>query len=381
MGHDCLSAIEHGAGAIGDHLQHYFACLEISERLTYLDKNSQIWQHEKTVEIEIAKAKRDKVLDDEALIVIQKQAEEAVDKIIVNLAIQIESQYRRTEVLLAALAENDDRHYPKGTDNIPLHAKSTNELLYWVRHSHNAWISSKDFKEGIQKVQAWRTGKPGKSIDVENTGKYRAPSMMSADRKYVRDHIRAHEPSYELSDGNVDEYNLERDINAYVIRYASSQPPEPAPRQSVSAPKQPEQEPPMPERVPTQAEQVRRQSTQPPPRPLEASQSASGVEKSNITESPTHTEFPDLPWAYGPRRKKPDVEEDFLEGQDDNSDHRFKGRFPNQKIALNLLLGEGQKSTGGTDDNIMWQGRTTEDSQVVRYFHMPANNMDWVEVS
>lgn len=45
--------------------------------------------------------------------------------------------------------------------------------------------------------------------------------------------------------------------------------------------------------------------------------------------------------------------------------------FPNQKIPLRQLLEEDKKS-----NPLMWE---CEDN-MIRYFHLPANNMDWVEV-
>lgn len=54
-------------------------------------------------------------------------------------------------------------------------------------------------------------------------------------------------------------------------------------------------------------------------------------------------------------------------------DHPHLGdKFPNQKVPLCLLLEENPK-----ENPLMWK---CEDD-MIRYFHIPANNMSWVEVS
>lgn len=55
----------------------------------------------------------------------------------------------------------------------------------------------------------------------------------------------------------------------------------------------------------------------------------------------------------------------------DSDDKRFSGKFPNQKIPAKTLLDYGQDSP--------LQQRSG--SKCIRYFHIPTNNMKWVEVS
>jgi hypothetical protein len=50
----------------------------------------------------------------------------------------------------------------------------------------------------------------------------------------------------------------------------------------------------------------------------------------------------------------------------------LEDKFPNQKVPLSLLLEDSPK-----ENPLMW--KCEED--MIRYFHIPANNMSWVEVS
>lgn len=53
-------------------------------------------------------------------------------------------------------------------------------------------------------------------------------------------------------------------------------------------------------------------------------------------------------------------------------DHPDLGdKFPNQKVPLSLLLEDNSKNP------LMWKC----EENMIRYFHIPANNMSWVEVS
>jgi len=56
----------------------------------------------------------------------------------------------------------------------------------------------------------------------------------------------------------------------------------------------------------------------------------------------------------------------------DHPDFKGSGAFPNQKIPLSLLLKKDKKR-----NPIMWKC----EENMIRYFHVPANNMAWLEVS
>jgi len=55
----------------------------------------------------------------------------------------------------------------------------------------------------------------------------------------------------------------------------------------------------------------------------------------------------------------------------DHPDFKSSGTFPNQKIPLSLLLKRDQKK-----NPLMWKC----EENMIRYFHVPANNMAWIEV-
>jgi hypothetical protein len=51
-----------------------------------------------------------------------------------------------------------------------------------------------------------------------------------------------------------------------------------------------------------------------------------------------------------------------------------RGEFPNQKVSLYTLFNER------TSTNPLFDGAKNGDSSKIQYFHLPANNMEWVEV-
>jgi len=55
----------------------------------------------------------------------------------------------------------------------------------------------------------------------------------------------------------------------------------------------------------------------------------------------------------------------------DHPDFKGSGTFPNQKIPLSLLLKKDPKR-----NPLMWKC----EENMIRYFHVPANNMAWIEV-
>ncbi|KAI1653377.1 hypothetical protein F4813DRAFT_374522 [Daldinia decipiens] len=84
------------------------------------------------------------------------------------------------------------------------------------------------------------------------------------------------------------------------------------------------------------------------------------------------------PFYVSPRDEEYDPEKDvtvpiiqFNEGKrDELRDHRVWNRFPNQKTTLSSLL---------NDQDSLLQHDNYSSDRVIRYFHIPSNNMDWVE--
>lgn len=76
------------------------------------------------------------------------------------------------------------------------------------------------------------------------------------------------------------------------------------------------------------------------------------------------------PADEGSRDGETQSEPQTWEGHD-SDDKRFSGHFPNQKIPAKTLLDHGQDSPL----------KQRSGSKCIQYFHIPTNNMKWVEVS
>jgi hypothetical protein len=173
----CLSTASHGPEAARDLLQHYTGCIEINKRADFLNKNSDIWQNAKT---ELGSDSPD--------------AE--IESIINSLAVSIEAQYKRTDVLRNALK------------------KEAKGLVECVNNSGNAWRQCEEFRSGIKKVREW---KKVKKMHTDDDG-------VEDDREKVQEivkEVRGEEYLKEL-EGGVKDYELERDVNAYLIQSVSS---------------------------------------------------------------------------------------------------------------------------------------------------------------
>ncbi|KAL2128341.1 hypothetical protein VTI74DRAFT_9302 [Chaetomium olivicolor] len=147
--------------------------------------------------------------------------------------------------------------------------------------------------------------------------------------------VAKHRGQARTDDEAVAEYDLERDVNAYLIQYTR------------------------------QNEPKRTRGTGPPTRLVPGPASPFGP----ITRTPTSQS---QTAARGPRLEP--VDEELTDG-------RFKGRFPDQRMAIRFLLGDPDTGfEGDSDANILSKTKCDEkDKTRIRYFHIPANNMDWVE--
>jgi hypothetical protein len=173
----CLSTASHGPEAARDLLQHYTGCIEINKRGEFLDKDSDFWQKAKT---ELGGDSPD--------------AE--IKNIINSLAVSIEAQYKRTDVLRNALK------------------KEAKGLVECVNDSGKAWRQCQEFRSGIEKVRKWRRDK---NMHTDDDG-------VEDDREKVQEIVREVRGKEYLEEveGGVKDYELERDVNAYLIQSVSS---------------------------------------------------------------------------------------------------------------------------------------------------------------
>ncbi|KAH6856111.1 hypothetical protein B0I37DRAFT_302218 [Chaetomium sp. MPI-CAGE-AT-0009] len=283
----CLSAAYHGPEAVRDLLQHYTGCIEIHERVGFLDKDSDFWQKAKT-ELSRLEAKEQPQNPDDAK-AFDAQLTEKIQSTINSLAVSIEAQYKRTEVLRNAL--ENEHPSPAGSSN----------LVKCVNDSRTVWRQCEEFKIGIEKVRKWRRDKKMHTDDIE----------LRDSRKEVRAIVEDLRGEKYLKEG-VKDYELERDVNAYLI-----------------------------------------QST------AEGNQTAD--ETTNFDPKQRHL----------PLRQ---VEESL-------EDARFRGKFPDQRLSMSLLLGEAVDDTQSPGANIpVLSKRQCDDKDTtrLRYFHIPYNNMDWL---
>ncbi|KAK3396852.1 hypothetical protein B0T20DRAFT_244041 [Sordaria brevicollis] len=303
----CLSTEPHDE-AVEDPIQHYFGCIEIRDRPDFLDESNDVWTHEREVERKKLELSMGDAYDNDSTFDLEKRLDEKIKRRIGSVAIAIEAQYKRTEVLRKALRK------PLSPDTPPC-------LVDNVEKSRNRWMNSSQFKYGITEVRKWRQGEQGgmKTTDDVKPGEYTISNRADPGRAEVRRLVTKHRNK----NGNstlpyeMEEYNIERDVNAYLIQFS-----------------------------------VRDETNKTPP-------GSSSLH--NIRQS-----------------LKP-VDEDL-------SDARFKGTFPDQRISMSWLLNNGQdlekeECDPEGDWNILRRDRKKDDkeSRRIRYFHIPSNNMAWVE--
>ncbi|GKT44537.1 uncharacterized protein ColSpa_04718 [Colletotrichum spaethianum] len=245
----------------------------------------------------------------------EEMARKRVDEKIKGLAIKIESQYKRTGVLRKALA-GVKCSFCRTQDET-----GSCDLVSSVSRSHKEWKNSDTYKDGIKSVRKWKQSRnlsTGlQSTRNENEGLEQINDDSNAtniEREEIQNIIKKDhtDVEYAFGEDKNTSYQLERDVNGYVIQWKVLKP----------------QEPELPQQ--------------------------------NSTSQP----------FLGPSQGS----EKYLEPvNEDASDYRFKGRFPDQRINLQNLL--DKKPQKPRKDVILHRERHT-DEQRVRYFHIPYNNME-----
>jgi hypothetical protein len=290
-----------------------------------------------------------------------------VNKNIQALAVSIEAQYKRTAVLRQSLSKENPDPYegdssqseanatenPSGSSGGPtpanpqgqsrenrpdqsegsqgpptvdvLQAKS---FVGYVTKSLEEWRSSDEYKTGIDVVRTWRK-KMGLSVSGNSPGSL-VPE--EAGRIKVREIVGALRGDESIKKEEITGYRLDRDVNAYLIQYTR------------------------------------------------LSQSAGATTKDEKNDSSSDPKMRDSPMS---------PYEESLE-----DDARFKGKFPDQRISMNLLLRsahadpdkyrleiprhQGADQSGTRRElNVLSQDLCDKnDPTRMRYFHIPANNME-----
>ncbi|KAJ9148654.1 Ankyrin repeat protein [Pleurostoma richardsiae] len=276
--HTCLTALEHEPKMIRDHFQHYFGCIKISEREQFWDHNNEIWQYEEEEEF---KKLNSRLREQEA----RAQAKEIVKARIGTLAVSVETQYKRIDILRSEIAKNTAQSDP-GSDRSCENQPTTQEsLVEQVTRSHGKWRRTRSAEKAA-----------GDALREQAN-----PTVAVTD-------------STDTNQQTKETYCLERDTNAYLIQYEKG---------------------------------THRGNHEPP------------GESSKRSDRVGSTSQEVIPNGVG-----------HLQPVDEHpTNWRFKGRFPDQRVALQYLL----KKPTEEEDVIVHKDKHRER---IRYFHVPSNNME-----
>lgn len=368
----CLSAEPHGPEVIRDFLAHYFGCIEIHERPNFLSRsrNKHFW--DKEVQLEIQKLEQQDG-NDETIQDFRDRAEKNVEKKIRSHAISFEAQYRRTDTLRKALKGVKCAHKKGGSDQSDGDDHEVCNLVLCLEESHEAWRADLKTIRGMKRIRKWKEDN-GRPTDASFAGSH----DKDIGRHEVREVIKKENPERTFS-SDVEEYDLKRDINGYVIQWDILKPQQKRPGGDNSR-----QHSTLAGRTPARPGTLSRKSTpgisrttaeettedihpqQQPSTTSDDRRPSLGVQMPSFSSQISKSFF--KVFSNDERYLKP-VEE---------KDYRFKGHFPDQRLSLQFLLGKdpGDTDIGGTTD----QGDDVVlnkdlHSDRVRYIHIPHNNM------
>ncbi|KAK4228072.1 hypothetical protein QBC38DRAFT_536036 [Podospora fimiseda] len=337
----CLSASPHGPETIRDYLRHYFGCINIADRINYLEPCNEIWVYEYNQELEHLNS----LPEFSSLSTSAKdhEAKKRVKKKIQSVAVALEGQYRRSYILRQALLKAPD----PSTGSPKNLTKTAGHLVRRIDESRQNWKKSKEYVRGIELVRKWKH----KPEEPPHLAAQRLDFEEEREniRKVVKEARNDQDPP---PDDELEEYDLERDVNGYLIQYT------------------------LKKEIPSS--QASRQSTTDP--------KAIMTEHETRTESPTRADFSTS--FPGPGRtpsrantvgSASSTHVTYMEPVDEElTDPRFKGRFPDQRIGMSSLLGL-DKLDPDVSNILSRKECSSKDPTRLRYFHIPSNNMDWVE--
>jgi len=227
----CLSSEEH-EGAIRDHILHYLGCIEIEERSTFFSQENPLWEIE--IQHETKRLLKEGKIPDEALADARKCVEEKRE----YLHGSCHTELRRISKLRGFLwRDREEKH-----------------LIDSIRMSGSKWRRSAEFDFGIHKVKEWRSrrqhqrassvaatfhaSQPGPAVEHHahrrrvSNNRHTIPSIISPDTRTSASHDSAQSASIEQERPpptptlppletimTKSEYDPEKDINVYILRY------------------------------------------------------------------------------------------------------------------------------------------------------------------
>ncbi|KAK1751124.1 hypothetical protein QBC47DRAFT_351969 [Echria macrotheca] len=283
----CLSVNSHGPALVRDFLQHYLGCIQIKDRDGFLDRkrNKAFWDEQAEIELSKLMADNGITSKDEVSPEMRQKAEEQVESSIKSLAVSIEAQYKRTQVLRKALSRG-----------------SADNLVACVDKSRGKWKASPEYTAGLEKVRRWKG-----CASVAPAGHHE--SDLEYGRRHVQDIVKGFRGDNAIEE-KIADYDLERDVNAYLIQY---------------------------------------------------------TRKPDAVDQANHLEAQHLPLRP--------IDEEL-------DDDRFKGKFPDQRVSVSLLLETARSRDPHNERNILSKAVCDKkDPTRLRYIHIPSNNMEWIETA
>ncbi|KAK3906126.1 hypothetical protein C8A05DRAFT_12118 [Staphylotrichum tortipilum] len=312
----CRSELPHGPEAIRDHVKHYFACIEISKRPAFFNPDDPIWAYELEREVKAVHALMPNVPEtDES---VQSKARERVKAMKGSLAVAIENEYERTKLLRKALMAAPD---PPTRQNTGSHsttevpATTHGHLVKCLENSCCEWKASTKYQNGMELVRNWKRGRNGVSEfppqEPANVSPEPSVDPLDGELKRIREVIAECIGRAPPAHQNVPDYDVERDVNAYLIQYT---------------------------------------------RNTEFSMSFSGPTVPGQRGSTSHSHS-----------------RHYLMPTDEKlTDNRFEGHFPGQRLSIGALLNSTEHPAGSV---LSRSHCSDTDPSRIRYFHLPSNNM------
>jgi hypothetical protein len=345
-------------------VKHYFGCIEIAERDKFLDAENEVWTYERGLEAQALRLLPENACDSDETI--KEKARHLVQKKIENVAVSIEAQYRRTEVLLNALrkpsssgqpSEPTSCHVPSKPTSLPAHG----DLVGYVEQSRLKWRRSKRYKKGIDMVRGWKRREAipdnyeeesdSTAADDNHLEERYNAELELGDQTAEREREQVRRIAHQRRERNPNSddvgYDLEHDVNAYVIQYTRQV-------RAADSGTKPGDIPPL-GTVLTHSPKILPATASASTQVAEMSRTSTGtVSQSSIQETSLRP-----------------VDEELR-------NTRFKGRFPGQRISIHDLLRWPSELEGSRDEiNILSKSKCAEkDPTRIRYVHIPYNNME-----
>lgn len=283
------------------------------------------------------------------------------------MASAIESQYRKWDTLRRAVRNGSCTHLPeKHLDNFKNRRPQGCNVVDCLEESHASWKQSKEFKNGIKRIRQWKN-QPEGHVDSQSA----EDTDMDPGRAIVRriiEQTRENAFDEDMHDMHPGEYELERDVNGYVIQWEIVGHGEDGDG--------------------SESEHELTESYSCRPKHLTGQLSTPTILRSEFMEGQELSDSlrESLRDLGGQRSRRPKMvaqqpfnlfrrsgHEMYLRPVEENVtvDRRFKDHFPYQRVSLHDLLGD--RSSQSKDDIIL---RKSRNSDRVRYIHIPYNNME-----